>query len=115
MGVVVKLAVGTSRRDVSKSKSTGQVTEGGTRSKEEAKPGGCHQKGQIIRRGLGEEAVETEGRWLGDGIRFRINGDQVGTGCLFSRRNGCLSKVEHRCRLALNGTELALSFNFFFH
>lgn len=63
----------------------------------------------------GEEAVETEGRWLGDGIRFRLNGGQVGTGCLYSRGNGCLSKVEHRCRLALNGTELALSFNFFFH
>lgn len=60
MCVVVKLAMGTSRSDVSKSMSTGQVTEGGTRSKEEAKPGGCrkrwiegcHQKGQIIRRGL---------------------------------------------------------------
>lgn len=45
MGLVVKLAVGTSHRDASRSMSIGQVTEGGTRRKEEAKPGNAERDG----------------------------------------------------------------------
>lgn len=45
MGLVVKLAVGTSHRDASRSMSLGQVTEGSTRRKEEAKPGNEERDG----------------------------------------------------------------------
>lgn len=76
MGLVVKLAVGTSHRDASRSMSLGQVTEGSTRRKEEAKPGNEERDGlrDGTRRGkseglekAGEGTAETKGRSLGMG------------------------------------------------
>lgn len=45
MGLVVKLAVGASHGDASRSMSIGQASEGGTRRKEEAKPGNAERDG----------------------------------------------------------------------
>lgn len=115
--------MGTSQGDISRSGSISHVTEGGTRIKEETKPGHAERdewtpsEGANHRERAGGKAIETEGRWLGvrSGSEYTVNGGPVGTQCPHSKREGCLSEVEYGCRLALFSAMLGLSFNLFFH
>lgn len=80
---------------------------------------GCHQREQITVKGLEKGPQKAGGCEFcggrGRGLRIDSDEPQVGTQCLHSRRDGCLSQVGYRCKLALCGAKLALSFNLFSH